>query len=275
MRIDAHQHFWRFDPAEYGWIDESMSILQRDYLPQDIERHLARSNIEGTIAVQARQSMEENHFLLDLALKNDLIRGVVGWVDLCSSRVTEDLIRIGQDPLLKGVRYDVQDEPDDDFMTRSDFMRGISHLREFDLTYDILIRPRQLPAARRLVDEFPEQAFVLDHLGKPDIRSAAIEPWSEEVRALAEHSNLHCKLSGMVTEAAWDDWKREELFPFIDVVFDAFGPDRVMYGSDWPVCLLAANYSGTLDVVEEYAKGLSLTQRSKLMGSNAAGFYKL
>ena len=273
MRIDAHQHFWTYSAAEYPWIGPDMQTLARDRMPADLEPLLRRVGMDATIAVQARQSLEETKALLDIAAKYPFVRGVVGWVDLCSPSVEEQLERFARFPALRGVRHVVQDEPDDRFLLREDFMRGIGTLKKFGLVYDLLIYPRQLPAAVELVARYPEQVFVLDHIAKPPIRSGAMEPWRSDIRKLAAMENVSCKLSGMVTEADWNAWKPEHFAPYMDVVMEAFGPQRLMVGSDWPVCTLAASYEEVIGLVEQYSSGLSTAERSDLWGGTAARTY--
>jgi L-fuconolactonase len=272
MRLDAHQHFWKFDPAEYSWIHADWPIRQ-DFLPDDLAPLLGQSGIEGCIAVQARQTVEETQWLLDLATQHPIIKGVVGWVDLRSDAIEERLGTFSKNPKLVGVRHVVQDEPDDRFMLGAEFMRGIAALAQFRLTYDILITPRQLPAAIELVKSFPKQAFVVDHIAKPFIRQGALSPWREQIRELAKSQNVFCKISGMVTEADWAQWKPADFAPYLDVVFDAFGPDRLMFGSDWPVCLLAAPYHRVFSLVEDWLVQLKPRQRQRVLGGNCDRFY--
>lgn len=273
MRLDSHQHYWRYDAAQYPWIDDRREILKRDYLPSDLESQLETTGFDGTIAVQACQSISDTVFLLQLADEHDSIKGVVGWVDLCSDRVEDQLHRFEPHPKLVGVRHIVHDEPDDDFMLRAAFRRGISRLREFDLTYDLLLFPRHIPRALRLVEEFPEQPFILDHIAKPFIRDGQFSPWREDLRRLAAFSNVTCKLSGLVTEARWDGWRPEDIYPYLDVVVDAFGPSRLMIGSDWPVCLLAGDYARVMQVVIGYVDRLPEPDRRGILGENAARLY--
>jgi L-fucono-1,5-lactonase len=273
MRLDAHQHFWQYDSAEHVWMTEAMAALKRDFLPADLKPLLAANEFDGCIAVQARQSLEGTRWLLELAEKNDFVRGVVGWVDLCSAELPEQLERFGRHARLVGVRHMVQDEADDEFMLRADFRRGIARLAEYGLAYDVLVYPRQLPAAVRLVREFPAQTFVLDHIAKPAIAEARMEPWERDVRALAECGNVSCKLSGMVTEARWESWKAEDFRPYLDVVFEAFGAERLMIGSDWPVCTLAADYAAAMGLAMDYGKGLGADEREAILGGTCARVY--
>jgi L-fuconolactonase len=275
MRIDAHQHFWHYDPAHHVWMTDAMAALRRDYLPDELAPLLEATGFDGTIAVQARQMVAETEWLLGLADRHSSIKGVVGWVDLRSPGLPDELERFAPHPKLVGVRHVVHDEPDDRFMLRPEFRRGIARLREFGLTYDLLLFPRHLPVAVTLVDEFPEQPFVLDHLAKPAIRGRLFSPWREDLTRLAERPNVSCKLSGMVTEARWNDWRPEDLSPYIDVVLEAFGPERLMIGSDWPVCTLSGDYRSTMGVVVGYVDSLSPGERAGILGENCARFYQI
>ena len=275
MRIDAHQHFWTYDADAYPWIRDDMAVLRRDFGPADLAPLLERQRMSGSIVVQAQPSVEETRQLLDLARDHPLVRGVVGWVELCAPDVEEQLAEIAQDRHLVGIRHLVQDEADDDFLLRPDFRHGIACLGDHGLVYDLLVFPRHLKNALRLVRELPDQLFVLDHLAKPPIASGELEPWRSELRALAQAPNLSCKISGMVTEADWGAWKPRDCEPYLDVVFEAFGEDRLLYGSDWPVCLLAADYDQVTALVEDYASRLDPEARGKLFGENAARIYAL
>lgn len=275
MRIDAHQHFWIYHSDEYGWIDDSMSMLRRNFLPEDLAPELERNDVQGSVAVQARQTLEETRWLLELAQHNANILGVVGWVDLRSPDVREQLSRFAKDPKLVGIRHIVQSEPDDRFLLRPDFLRGVSMLEEFDLAYDILIYQRHLPVASEFVERFPRQRFVLDHLAKPPIKVGKIEPWASGIRRLAKFQNVFCKLSGLVTEADWHRWSAEQITPYLDVAFESFGADRLMIGSDWPVCLAAASYKGAMDVVRNYFARFAPEVRNAVTGGNAQRFWKL
>jgi L-fuconolactonase len=278
-RVDAHQHFWRYDAQQYPWIQQDWPI-RKSFLPGDLQLLLAAEGFHSCVAVQARQSMEETLWLLDLAEKHPFIAGVVGWINLLaynSKAVAAQLERLNQSERSKlvGVRHVVQDEPDDAFMLRADFLCGIASLKEYGLTYDLLIFPKQLHAAIQLVRKFPEQPFVLDHIAKPIIREGKLIDWQNEIRELAKLPNVMCKLSGMVTEARWKDWRAEDFKPYLDVVWDAFGEDRLMIGSDWPVCLLSAEYSATLSIVKNYLNQFSAAAQAKVLGGNATRFYKL
>ncbi len=275
MRIDAHQHFWKYSPALYGWISDAMPELKLDFLPEDLQPLLAAEGFDGSIAVQARHDLDETQWLLELANQNDFIKGVVGWVDLSSSELPHVLDQLANDPKLVGVRHILQDEPDDEFMLRPEFRRGISRLAEHGLAYDLLLHPRHLPIAAQLVNEFPQQRFVLDHIAKPGIAAGLLKPWDRDIRELAKFENVCCKLSGMVTEAQWKQWKPEDFRPYLDVVFEAFGTERLMIGSDWPVCTLSAGYSDTIGLIEKLIGDLPLQQRNSVLGNNCARFYNL
>jgi len=276
MKIDAHQHFWIYNSTEYGWIDESMKVLKRDYLPGDLKPELVNARFSGTVAVQARQSDEETRWLLQLAGQFDFIKGVVGWVDLCSeSNLKRQLDEFCKSKKLVGVRHVVHDEPEDNFMLRDDFLKGISLLKEYNLTYDLLLFPKHLPAAQIVVSMFPEQKFVLDHISKPLIKDHIISPWKEDIFRLAKNENVWCKLSGMVTESDWKNPKTDDLNPYLNVVFEAFGTDRLMTGSDWPVCRLAGGYEYVMGIVEGYISEMSADIQQKILGINCIDFYGL
>lgn len=273
-RIDSHQHFWIFDPVRDSWIDESMQRIQRDFLAQDLAPILEKNQFAGCVAVQADQTEAQTHFLLDLAKQNDFIKGVVGWVDLLNENISERLEFFSNEKKLKGFRHVVQGEADD-FMLKSDFRRGIEALKAFDYTYDILIFHRQLPAAIDLANRFPNQAFVLDHIAKPDIKSSEIQSWKKNIIELAKAENVMCKISGMVTEANWKTWTADDLKPYLDVVFENFTPDRLMFGSDWPVCLVASEYELVVKTLEDYIGQSPMNQQKMIWGGNAKKFYKL
>jgi len=274
MRVDSHQHFWRYDPAEYGWIDDSMTRLRRDFLPADLQPLMDAAGFDACVAVQARQTLEETRWLLELAAANPFIAGVVGWVDLQSAAVERELDALSGQKKLVGIRHIVQAEPDD-FLLRPSFQRGLGLLERFGLAYDILIYPRHLKTAGEFVSRLPSQRFVLDHLAKPEIRSGRIEEWQRDLRALSEFPNVVCKLSGLVTEADWHSWTPDELRPYLDAAFEYFGADRLMIGSDWPVCTLAAPYERTMAVIGSYVAQCSETERNAVLGGTAARFWNL
>lgn len=276
MRIDAHQHFWHYDAGEFPWIDARMQAIARDFLPEHLAPAIADCGIDASIAVQARQSLAETRFLLELARAHPTIVGVVGWVDLRAPDVEDTLAVLRRDSLLCGLRHVVQDEPDDGFLLRADFQRGVRALARHGLVYDVLIYPRQLASANAFVAALPDQPFVLDHLAKPDLKSGRLAAWEPGFRALARHPNLACKLSGLVTEAAWHAWRAVDLRRCLDTALDAFGPERLLFGSDWPVCLLAArDYRQVYELVADWAGRLSPGERDGLFGGNAARIYRI
>lgn len=274
-KIDAHQHFWKYTPEEYEWIDESMAAIRRDFLPEDLQTEIRQTGIDGVVAVQARQTLEETRWLLDLVSQYDFIRGVVGWVPLTSPDLRSVLDNLSRDRKLKAVRHVLQGEADDRYMLREDFGRGIELLKEFKLTYDILVFERHLPHATKFVRSHPEQMFVLDHIAKPRIGDGILSPWRENICSLAKYPNVYCKLSGMVTEADYQAWKEDDLKPYFDVVLDAFGPERVLFGSDWPVCLVAASYQTWWAVVSNQISELSDSEQSAILGATATRVYHL
>jgi L-fuconolactonase len=275
MYIDAHQHFWAYDAHEYEWIDDSMASLRRDFLPADLKPELERIGFQGCVAVQARQTLEETHWLLELAARAPFILGVVGWADLRSPQLHSQLESFARNSKLAGVRHIVQTEPDDRFLLQPDFLRGIALLEEFDLSYDILIYPRHLPVAAEFVSRFPRQRFVLDHLAKPPVKSANLHPWEKSIRDVAKFPNVYCKLSGLVTEADRQRWKPEHLAPYWDIAFDCFGPSRLMFGSDWPVCTVAASYARVFHVIQDHLGQFPAEARDAILGGTAKQFYKL
>ncbi len=275
MKIDSHQHFWRYDVARDGWITDAMAVLKRDFLPEQFAEECAANGIDASVAVQADQSENETVFLLDLAKKSSRIAAVVGWVDLLSPRTAERLEHFSHFEKLRGFRHVAQAEKDDYFLAREDFVKGVAHLRQFGFTYDILVYARQLSAAIELVARVPEQRFVIDHLAKPEINAKKITPWAAQMREIAQNKNVFCKVSGLVTEADWHRWTPEDFKPYLDVVFEAFGADRLMFGSDWPVCLLAGSYRQVKQVIEDYVNGYSELDKGKIFGGNAARFYGL
>ncbi|WFR61466.1 amidohydrolase family protein [Paenibacillus amylolyticus] len=275
MKLDAHQHFWEYNIAEYGWIGEEMKAIRQSFLPQDLEPILAQSGMDGCIAVQARQSLTETEWLLQLADRYDVIKGVVGWVDLCSDDVQNQLERLASNSSLKGVRHVIQDEPDLQYVLREDFQRGISLLQKYDLSYDLLVSKEQLPYAVELVKAFPEQRFVLDHLAKPDIKSGILSPWREALESLAEQPNAYCKLSGMVTEADWANWTSKDFTPYLDIAIEAFGAERLMFGSDWPVSNVSAVYADVYGIITDHIRSLSVSDQERILGGTCAAFYRI
>ena len=274
MIIDSHQHFWKYDPVRDSWIDDTMQVIRRDFLPDDLQPELKKNGVKGTVAVQAGQSETETEFLLGLAENNDFIKGVVGWIDLQSDKVASRLEHFSKNPYFKGVRHIVQAEPVD-FMYDKAFRNGISKLNTFGLTYDILIFPHQLEAALDLVKTFPDQPFVIDHLAKPYIKKGAISGWKNAMQEISAFDNVYCKISGMFTEADWKHWKKDDFKPYLDVVFKFFGTKRLLYGSDWPVCLLATGYSTQLELLKSYMSDFSVVEKHQVFAQNTVDFYQL
>lgn len=275
MKIDSHQHFWNYDAEQYPWMTDSLAALRRDFSPADLKQELDDVGIDGCVAVQARQTLDEGRWLCSLADENRFIKGVVGWVDLRSEAADEQLDELNAHSQFVGVRHVVQDEPDDRFIVGEDFVRGISLLAKYELRYDVLIYPKQLPATLELVKKFPDQPFVLDHIAKPPIKGGALEGWDAQIKQLAKFPNVMCKVSGMVTEADWSHWEVEHFDPYLDVVLEAFGAKRLMYGSDWPVCTLAGTYKQVQSLALRLADRLSESERDLFWGGNAIEFYGL
>lgn len=275
MRIDAHQHFWNFDPLRDSWITEEMSVIQRNFLPENLLPSLKENNIDGCIAVQADQSEEQNDFLLQLAAGNDFIKGIVGWVNFKADDVNERLTFYKQYKKLKGFRHVLQGEQDRAFMLQPAFVNGIRQLQQFSFTYDILIFPDQLPFIPAFVKQFPHQKFVIDHIAKPNIKNGERKEWERNIQAVAAFENVYCKISGMVTEAEWKTWQPVDFYPYMDVVYNAFGANRVMFGSDWPVCLVAGSYNNVVAIAKEYTSKLTAQEQLLFWGDNAVAFYNL
>ncbi len=275
QRVDAHHHFWNYSPKEYGWIGDSMAALRRDFTPDDLLAATAPVGIGGVVSVQARQTVEETDFLLAHASRHGFIRGVVGWAPLMAPGVENRLEHFAAHPKFKGVRHVVQDEPDDNFILRDDLSRGVSLLKPLGLVYDILIFERHLKPSIQFVDRHPDQVFVLDHIAKPGIKAGHREPWAADIREMARRPNVYCKLSGMVTEANWETWTPDQLRPYIDTVLEAFGPKRLMFGSDWPVMLVACPYAHWWQVVNTAIASLSADERDRILGLTAIEAYKL
>jgi len=274
MRVDAHHHLWRYTEQEYGWIDDSMQPLRRDYLPAEFYDLMNAAGVHGGIAVQARQTLEETRWLLELAAKWPAIRGVVGWAPIGANSFRDTLDELRLNPVLRGLRHVVQAEPDG-FLDNVNFNRGIDALRGTGLVYDLLIFARQLAEATRFVDRHPAQTFVLDHIAKPDIAGSGFQVWNASIRELAGRDNVVCKLSGVVTEADWRCWTPELLFPYFETVLEVFGPSRLMVGSDWPVLTLACDYTQWWRVVEGWLAPLSSGERDLIEGGVASRIYRL
>lgn len=275
FRVDAHQHFWIYNQEEYKWIDESMVKLRRNFLPSHLNRVLKRNGFDFCVTVQARQTLQETKWLLELAQNNSFIKGIVGWVNLKSNSVEQELEQFAAYKKFKGIRHVLQDEKDDGYMLRSDFKQGLRQLEKYGLTYDVLIYPRHIKYACTLVHEFPHQKFIIDHLAKPLIKESKIEPWKKDMQKLAREDNVLCKLSGMVTEANWNSWKQEDFIPYMEIMLEAFGPNRLLFGSDWPVCTVVAKYEQVLGIVTNFISSLSPAEQAHIMGQNAIDFYNL
>lgn len=275
LRIDSHQHFWKYDPVRYDWIDDNMSVIQKDFLPEDLEPILKANRFDGCITVQSHQSEQENEFQLANADEHDFIKGVVGWVDLQSPKIEERLAYYQQFEKLKGFRHVLQGESQRDFMLRPDFLKGISMLKKYSYTYDILILPDQLKYTTKFASQFPDQRFVIDHIAKPNIKQKELKDWEKDIKAVATFENVHCKVSGMVTEADWQNWQPADFNNYLEVVANSFGTKRLMYGSDWPVCKVAAGYGQVVNIVKDYFSAFSQTEQQAFFGGNAIEFYNI
>jgi L-fuconolactonase len=275
LRIDSHQHFWKYDPVRYDWIDDNMSVIQKDFLPEDLEPILKANRFDGCITVQSHQSEQENEFQLANADGHDFIKGVVGWIDLQSPKIEERLAYYQQFEKLKGFRHILQGESQRDFMLRPDFLRGISMLKKYSYTYDILILPDQLKYTTKFASQFPDQRFVIDHIAKPNIKQKELKGWEKDIKAVATFENVHCKVSGMVTEADWQNWQPADFNNYLEVVANSFGTKRLMYGSDWPVCKVAAGYGQVVNIVKDYFSAFSQTEQQAFFGGNAIEFYNI
>lgn len=275
VKIDSHHHLWQYSAEEYGWIDDAMGLLKRDFLPRDLNAVMQAAGIDGSVAVQARQTVEETDWLLSLADEYAAIRGVVGWAPISGGDLPAILDKLCERKKLKGLRHVLQAEPDEHYMLRPDFNAGIRTLRQYGLAYDILIYERQLSQAIQFVDRHPEQIFVLDHIAKPRIRDGVVEPWASMMREMGRRENVWCKVSGLVTEANWVSWTADSLKPYMDTVVEAFGPQRLLAGSDWPVCLVACSYARWFEILNEYFASFSVAEREAIFGGTAMQVYKL
>lgn len=272
MVIDSHVHFWKYDKKTYAWIDSSMKDLQKDYLPEHLQTTLKRNGVDAIIAVQADQSELDTHFMVEMAKTHAFIKGVVGWTDLKSEDLEKRLEYFSQYSIIKGWRHIVQGEPDG-FLADPQFRRAMPLLQQYNYTYDVLVYERQLPQAVDFVQAFPENKFILDHAGKPDIRSAEITAWEKNIRTIATHPNVYCKLSGLFTEAKWKQWSAAEFYPYLDILFDAFGSNRLLWGSDWPVMLLSGIYVQWKSLVEKYMEKHTEEEREAVFGETAVEVY--
>jgi L-fuconolactonase len=275
MVIDSHQHFWKYEPVKHSWIDDDMSVIRKNFSPSDLAKVYQENGINGCIAVQADQTLEENDFLIDLASKNDFIKGIVGWVDLRSENIEEALEKYSKHNIVKGFRHVVQGESDYNFLLRPNFLRGISLLERYNFTYDILVFPHQLGAVLEFVKQFPKQKFVIDHIAKPYIKDGFFEGWASQMKSISKQENVYCKMSGMITEADYNTWTLEQLNPYMDLILKVFGSNRIMFGSDWPVCLVAGNYKQVKEIVTNFIVKLSDSEQRGIMGNNALNFYNI
>ena len=275
MKVDSHQHFWNYNTQEYSWMKDGMEVLQRDYAPEDLAAAQAEIGFDGSVAVQARMTVDETRWLLGLAARHETIKGVVGYVDLCAPEAGDQIDEFKDDPKCVGMRHVVHDEPDDHFMLRGDFQNGLEELSQRDLAYDLLLFEKHLPVGVEVVSRFPDLRFVVDHVSKPLIRDGVVSPWDDNIRELARFENVSCKLSGMVTEAEWDRWRPEDLEPYMNVVLGAFGPERLMIGSDWPVCLVAGSYGSVMSVVVDFVERLSIDEQARILGGTCCEVYRL
>ena len=275
MIIDAHQHFWKYNPKRDSWINDEMAVLKRDFLPAELKKIYSTNKIDGCIAVQADQSMEETDFLLELAEKNNFIKGVVGWIDPSSVKFRETLNSYDSNTALKGFRNIIQGEDDDRYFKNALFLQGFSLLQETRFSYDVLIYHHQLPSAIRFTERFPDQRFMIDHCAKPPIKQASIKKWKSDIKTIAENPNMYCKLSGLVTEADWSKWNYQQISPYLEIAGEYFGTERICFGSDWPVCLLAARYEKVLEIINTFCQQVSPPERENIWSGNAMNFYQL
>ncbi len=275
MIIDTHHHFWNYNPVDFGWINDEMALIRKNFQPLDLQKELKKNGVGGVISVQSRQNVEETDTLLNYAREYDFIKGVVGWLPLVNDNLRDLLEKYSPDENLKGLRHVVQGEPDPEFLLGKLFSRGISMLKDFNLVYDILIYEHQLPNTIRFVDHHPDQKFVLDHIAKPKIKINEIESWKKNITELAKRENIACKISGMVTEADYQLWTSEQLQPYFDVVFEAFGTNRILFGSDWPVCLVASSYSDWIRTVKQQLSSFTGQEQEQILYKNAINFYNI
>ena len=275
MKIDAHQHFWQYDKIKHSWITPQMKAIQHDFMPNNLINLLKNNGIDGTIAVQVDQTEDETAYLLKLANEHSFIKGVVGWVDFQDENIDQRLEYFSNFPKLKGFRHIVQAENDPNFLLRPQFLEGISKLEKYNFTYDILIYENQIENTIHFVRQFPNQKFILDHIGKPKIGKGLLKPWASNMIELGKYKNVYCKLSGLVTENDWNLWTEDDFIPYFETVFEAFDTNRLVFGSDWPVCMLAASYEQTLSILENNINGFSDQEKSKIWGENAIRFYNL
>ncbi len=275
LKVDTHQHFWKYNPAKHSWIGDEMAVIQKDFMPVDLLPILDAAGVSACIAVQTDENEVENDFLLSLAKENRFIKGVIGWVDFLANNIYDRIAYYNDFKTIKGFRYILQDKKQRDLILSNEFIRGVFAMNNYDLVYELLVYPDQLNYVEQFVKHFPDQIFVLNHLAKPSIKSGEIIQWERAITALARHENVYCKLSGMITEADWKNWSYKDLAPYIDAVFSSFGIDRVMFGSDWPVCNLAGGYGKVMGVAEKWVSDLSSNEQEKFWSLNAIKCYQL
>ncbi len=275
MVIDSHHHFWKYDPVEYDWIDDQMKIIRKDFLPENLDKEISNAGVDGVVTVQARQCIEETEWILKMASENNFIKGVVGWLPIADNSFKDHLVKYTANDKLVALRHVIQGEPDDNFILGENFNAGISLIKDYDLVYDILIFERHLPQTIEFVKQHPNQMFVLDHIAKPLIAKNELSPWKENMKELAKLDNVYCKMSGMVTEADFTNWTEEQLKPYFDVVIEAFGSTKLMFGSDWPVCLVGVEYKKWFELVKKQIMKLSIDEQEAIIGGNAIKAYKL
>lgn len=275
MRIDAHQHFWEYNPIKHSWISDEMSSIRKDFSPADLSPILISQHLDGCIAVQADETDQETKYLLDLSDEYEFIKGVVGWSDLKKTSTLENLKSDQRHPKLVGFRCIMQGQPDEMYLKNKVFQENLAVLSTMDYTYDLLIYHYQLPSLIQFVDQLPDNRLILDHLGKPDIKGHEIKEWKENIRILAAHPKIYCKLSGMITEADYMRWTSDDIVPYLDVVGEYFGTDRLCFGSDWPVCLVAGSYEKMMHVVEKWSDQFSSEVKNNIFGNNTERFYKI
>ena len=275
MRIDAHQHFWNYDPIRHDWIDESMKVIRKNFLPTDLLIEMKKNGIDGSVAVQVDETEEENYFLLKLTEENEFIKGIVGWMDLKSQTAEEQMQHWKQYQKIIGFRCIMQGKPDELYLKNDLFISQVKKLASYEFTYDLLVYHDQLPSLIRFVEKLPDNRMILDHLGKPNIKNREIKTWRENIKILAQHPGIFCKLSGLVTEANHNNWSYDDLMPYLEIASEAFGIDRICFGSDWPVCLVAGGYSEVVGVIEKFSSQLNEQEKDKIFGSNTMKFYNL
>ena len=275
MRIDAHHHFWKYNPIDHAWISDEMSVIRKDFTPEDLEKELLEHEFVGSVAVQAEEKYAENDFLLSISNKHNYIKGIVGWVDLLDETIENKLIELKSKPLFVGFRTIMQGAPDEKYLGNKLFLENTNRLSNFNYTFDLLVHNNQLDSLIRFIDKLPDNKFMLDHLGKPSIKNKEYKKWKEQIKPLADNPNIFCKLSGMTTEADLLKWTYDDLYPYMEIVAEYFGIDRICFGSDWPVCLTAGSYSTTYSVVEKFCTQLKQDEKEKIFGLNTKEFYKL